>query len=178
MHDDRVPVKNVGPDLLAEMQYEHRDVAQQKLWGWIGIFFGGFIASMVITAGIYAIFIPNWYKLGQVPAPSPYRRLPPHPQVQVEPKRDMQLFRQAETKQVLGQEGATPGTQPKMTIEAAIDKLAGEEGIAGVKGTAVAERGTGYPGSRQFGGEAPATAEGKPDASGGEAGHDDEHGGH
>lgn len=170
MHDDHVPAKNVGPDLLESLKYERRDVSQQKLWGWIVIFFIGFIVSMFITAGIYAIFIPNWYKLGQVPAPSPYRKLPPVPQLQVDARRDMELYRQIEAKQVAGSEGAVPNTKPSMTIEAAIDKLAGEEGIAGIKGTEVAERGTAYPGSRNFNGvEAPAEDTGKSDLEGGEA---------
>lgn len=155
MHDDRVPVKPAGPDLLAEMKYEHRDIALEKLMWFIGVFFIGFIAAMLITVGIYQFFIPNWAKLGKIPEPSPYRRLPPLPQVQVNPQRDMELFRLAEDKQVSGEQGAVPGTKSAMTVTAAIDQLAGQDGIAGIKGTTEAKRGEFYPGSRAYDGKAP-----------------------
>jgi hypothetical protein len=153
MHDDHVPVKNAGPDLLSEMKFEHRDIALQKLMGFIVVFIVGFIAAMIVTIGIYQFFIPDWAKLGKIAAPSPYRRLPPHPQIQVDPKHDMELYRLAEDKQVSGEQGAIPGTKPAMTVTAAIDKLAGQEGIAGITGTTEAKRGEFFPGSRAFAGK-------------------------
>lgn len=156
MHDDRVPAKNAGPDLLAKMDYEHRDIALQKLMWFITVFIIGFLAAMLITVGIYQFFIPNWAKLGKIPEPSPYRRLPPHPQVQVDPRRDMALYRLAEDKQTSGEQGAVAGTKPAMTVTAAIEKLAAQDGIAGITGTAEAKRGEYFPGSRAFDGKPPA----------------------
>lgn len=168
MHDDRVPVKTAGPDLLEEMKYEHRDIALQKLMWFIAVFFVGFIAAMIVTVGIYQFFIPDWAKLGRIPEPSPYRRLPPHPQIQVDPQRDMQEFRLAEDKQVSGEQGAVTGTKAVMTVTAAIDKLAGDEGIAGIKGTTEAKRGDHFPGSRAYEGNTTGIYE----STGGPAGSD------
>ncbi len=160
MADEHVPAKNAGPDLLAEMKYEHRDIALQKLMGFIVVFIVGFVSAMIVSIGIYQFFIPNWAKLGKIPEPSPYRRLPPLPQLQVDPKRDMQQFRLAEDKQVSGEQGAVTGTRPAMTITAAIDKLASEDGIAGIKGTEEARRGDYFPGSRAYDGKAPESSHG------------------
>jgi hypothetical protein len=149
---EQVPEHDSGPNLLAQMRYEQRDANINKTMISIVIFIGFFVFSMVITLGIYAYFIPDWGKLGQIAKPLEYRPIPPHPQLQVEPKVEMAAYRMAEDKLVRGEQGSVPGTKPAMTIEAAIENIATERGISGVKGTALKERGNAYPGSGMYAG--------------------------
>ncbi|GAB4456579.1 MAG: hypothetical protein OHK0029_14790 [Armatimonadaceae bacterium] len=163
---------DISSDLLAEMQYEPRDASVPKIFRWIGYFMLFFVGSIVLTIGIYQFFIPDWARLGQIAEPSPYRPLPPHPQVQAEPREDMAFFRLAEDKQVLGLDGAVPNTLPEMTIDAAIEKIASEKGISGIRGTALRGGPPTYPGNAMYPSLSPKMTD---DVPHGEA-HGEEHG--
>lgn len=131
--------EQTNPDLLQQMAYEPKDVnIKQVLMGVVALLIF-FVICMGVIAFLYNIFIPDWGKLGrQEPLPVG-RRMPPQPQVQTNPKRDFELYRQAEDKTISGQ-----GTA--MSVEQAIDAMATQKGISGLRGDALHQQGSGYPG--------------------------------
>jgi hypothetical protein len=174
------PGTPVSPNLLAQMGYETRDVALRPIMLSIVTLFVFIFLTLLVSAGIYQIFIPNWAKLGRPVAPPAARRLPPHPQIQAEPKHDMALFRRAEDRLLRGDEADSTGAKQTMTIDQAMDTIATQRGIAGVTGTTLTQRGTSGPGQ----GHRPsaATTEGSGGTPRGgentEGGHGSESGGH
>ena len=137
--------ESVGPDVLHQMGYEPRDADLKSVLNSVFALFAFFLVTMGITVLLYSIFVPNWAKLNDREPLPPGRRLPPNPQLQTAPRRDMELYRQAEDKTLAGQNGA-------MSVEQAIDAVAEQKGIAGIRGTAIKERGTAYPGALSAGG--------------------------
>jgi hypothetical protein len=181
------PGTPVSPNLLAQMGYETRDVLLRPvIVALVTLFFFIFL-TLGATAVIYSIFIPNWAKLGRPAAPPAARRLPPHPQLQAEPKHDMALFRRAEDRLLNGTEADSTGAKQTMTIDQAMDTIATQRGIAGVTGTTVTERGNSGPGQGHNASAAPQTTEGSggttlPDTprsdENTQGGHGSESGGH
>jgi hypothetical protein len=146
------------PDLLEQMGYETRDIDLRRIFFWIAMLFVLIFGAMVISIVFYIIFIPGWAKLGQ-PTPIPAnRRLPPHPQVQVDPKKDMRLYQLAEDRVLRAEIGDAKSAKPALSVDQAVDLMASERGIAGVRGTAVRQRGTSYPGSGDYEGASSAAA--------------------
>jgi hypothetical protein len=138
------------PDLLEQLGYEPRDIDLRRIFFWIGMLFILIAGASVASVVCYAIFIPGWAKLGQ-PMPIPAnRRLPPNPQVQVNPKKDMALYQQAEDRVLRAEIGDGKSPKPNLSVDQAVDLMASERGIAGIRGTAVRQRGTAYPGSGDF----------------------------
>lgn len=138
---------NNMPDLLSQLGYEPRDVSLRGIFIGIGSLFVFIFVAMGVSIALYNLFIPDWYKSSTRMPMSAERRLPPHPQIQVEPKRDMALYRAAEDELVAGKIQDGHGHTAKISIEDAMNKVATERGIAGIRGDAPAVRGNSYPGS-------------------------------
>jgi hypothetical protein len=138
------------PDLLEQLGYEPRDIDLRRIFFWIGMLFLLIVGSMIISIIFYVIFIPGWAKLGQPVPLSANRRLPPNPQVQVNPKKDMALYQQAEDRVLRAEIGEGKSPKPNLSVDQAVELMASDRGIAGVRGTAVRPRGTSYPGSGDF----------------------------
>ncbi|GEM_PF-4142565 len=135
-------------DLLARMGYETRDVETRSILSWLAVLFVFLVMATGGTLLLYRVFVPAELVAqtrGQGQRPS---RVPLQPQVQMDPKRDMRQFRQAEEAALVGgvttREGLT--TVP---VDVAIDRLA-ESGISGISGTALPTPPAGAPGSGQF----------------------------
>ena len=143
----RSKTKNEMPDLLSQMGYEPTDVNLRSVFTGIIALFVFIALAMLFTAGLYTVFIPGWYKAEtRMPMPAG-RRMPPHPQIQTEPRRDMALYRQAEDALVAGKGNDGHGHNATMSVDDAMTALATQKGIAGVRGDAPAMRGNAYPGS-------------------------------
>ena len=144
--DHAVPKDNV--DLLSQMGYENRDISLNAIITWIvGLF--GFIAVVTgATILLYNFFVPPGVELERVSPLASVRRLPPYPQLQTAPKRDMIEYRQAEdailTTVTKGREG-----QANLPIPDAIDAVA-NRGISGISGTGESKLSPAYPGSGNY----------------------------
>ena len=78
------------------------------------------------------------------------KKVPPYPQLQADPRRDMNEYRQAEANVVNGfaSDGTMgAGAKNPLSISAAMDTLANDRGIAGVRGNSVEQESAAYPGS-------------------------------
>lgn len=152
-------------DLLAGLGYEPRDIALSTILRWVAFLFVFIFATLILSLGIYRFFVPAATEIGKS-SPLLYQRtLPPNPQLQAYPKRDMMVWRQAEDALIAGKTKDPATGRPVMNVNEAIDRLA-ERGIAGIKGTKVRERGPGYPGSGLYGtGEVPADNTGANDTT-------------
>jgi hypothetical protein len=148
MRKDESPGTPVSPNLLAQMGYETRDVILRPLVMSLLALLVFIVVSLVSMFFLYQAFIPNWAKVGQPVTPPAARRLPPHPQIQAEPKQDMAIFRIAEDGVVSGNAPDSTGARQTMRIEEAIDVMATQRGIAGITGTEVRDRGDSGPGQR------------------------------
>ena len=151
------------PDLLSQMGYEPTDVNLRGVFTGIIALFVFIFVTMGVSIVLYNVFIPDWYKTGsQQPMPAG-RRMPPHPQIQTEPRRDMAFYREAEDALVAGKTDDGHGHSATMSIDDAMNALATQNGIAGVRGDAPALRGNAYPGSAGLTtGNAPAAPESAP----------------
>ena len=141
--------------------YEHTDVKLAPLV----LSFGGLVGLFVVaSAGMMWFFNftkPKYASDANVPGWSVERKLPAHPQLQANPKEEMNLFKEAEK----------PYTE---RIESAIDVVA-KQGISGVAGNEPASSfTTEYPGSRS--GNAGISGHGSEEHS--DAGHSEGHQGH
>lgn len=141
----------VDRDLLRSMGYEPRDVALNTLVRWLAFLFVFIGFTTAITLILYKLFVPKTAELEKVAplAVKPAgRRLPPNPQLQASPKRDMMQFRRAEDRVLNGYTYSRAG-QVALPVDSAIDQLA-NAGISGIRGTATPGLPTGYPGSGQY----------------------------
>lgn len=142
--------ESTNAELAAEIGYETKDVnIRQTLVGIVALLVFFAVAQIGILV-LYAGIMPDWAKLGH-PEPLPVnRRIPPYPQIQTDPHVDIERYRQAEEKELGGKDSA-------MSVDQAIDVMATQKGIAGVRGDAVHERATGFPGQTSaMGASAPA----------------------
>jgi hypothetical protein len=141
--------------------YEHTDVKLAPLV----LSFGGLVGLFVVASAAMMWFFnftkPKYASDANVPGWSVERKLPAHPQLQANPKEEMNLFKEAE---------APYGKR----IESAIDVVA-KQGISGVSANEP-ESGfkTQYPGSRS--GNAASSVHGTEEHS--DAGHSEGHQGH
>jgi hypothetical protein len=138
-------------EVLSQMGYETRDVSLPALVRWLVVLFGLIIAATVGTKYlIYDRLLPDYS--AQLSQPVLHqRRVPPFPQIQAEPKKDMMVYRGAED-DVLAGAAAMPNEKAGLSVSAAIDVLANTKGIAGVTGNRVTtgDQGTGSaPASRE-----------------------------
>ena len=141
--------------------YEHTDVKM----GPLVLAFGGLVGLFVTSSAAMMWFLnftsPKYASDVNVPGWSVERKLPAHPQLQANPKEEMNLFKEAE---------APYGKR----IESAIDVVA-KQGISGVAANEPTnEFKTQYPGSRS--GNAGVSGHGSEEHSG--AGHSEGHQGH
>ena len=141
--------------------YEHTDVKM----GPLVLAFGGLVGLFVTSSAAMMLFLnftsPKYASDVNVPGWSVERKLPAHPQLQANPKEEMNLFKEAE---------APYGKR----IESAIDVVA-KQGISGVAANEpTSEFKTQYPGSRS--GNAGVSGHGSEEHSG--AGHSEGHQGH
>lgn len=143
---DRVP-----PDLLQEMGYETRDVGPMAIIRWLGGL-GVFIA--IVTFGTLALmdsFIPETGRIAyesEMFRTQPIRNMPPQPQLQVLPKRDMIMYRRDEKRRLDGYSNTSEG-RVSIPINDAIDAYAAK-GISGVTKTAEPNQSDAYPGSGRY----------------------------
>ena len=156
------------PDLLEQLGYEPRDIDLRRILFWIAMLFVLIVGSMAISIVCYMVFIPGWAKLGQPTSIPANRRLPPHPQIQVDPKKDMTLYQLAEDRVLRAEIGDGKSPKPNLSVDQAVDLMASERGIAGIKGTAIHQRGTSYPGSGDYEGASSAPAAPVESTNGGE----------
>lgn len=138
--------------------YEHTDVKLAPLV----LSFGGLVGLFVVaSAGMMWFFNftkPKYASDANVPGWSVERKLPAHPQLQANPKEEMNLFKEAEK----------PYSE---RIESAIDVVA-KQGISGVAGNEpTSSFKSEYPGSRS----AKGNAVGHGDSHGDAADHGTEH---
>jgi hypothetical protein len=134
--------------LLAQMGYETRDIALNTLVRWL-VFLGVFIIVMMATAYVtYKVFVPNWVETERTAPLEHVRKIPPYPQLQADPRRDIIEFRQAEDDVVNGYTAGGPkGQRTNVPIATAIDILANQRGIAGIRGSQAKPESEAYPGS-------------------------------
>jgi hypothetical protein len=183
MRKEESPGTPVSPNLLAQMGYETRDVILRPLVVALGGLLALIVATLIFMFFLYQFFIPDWAKVGKPGLPSTARRLPPNPQLQADPKRDMVIFREAEDAVHTGTVADTTGAKPTMKIEDAIETMATQTGIAGVTGTEVRQRGTSGPGQRTAdktpeAPSAPGGHGGSPESGTSDGGHSGATGGH
>lgn len=158
-HGPKAP--DVDLDQLVKLGYDTRDVALNTLVKWLVFLFVFIAGTTLVTMVLYNFFVPRRTELERI-APlavaTEGRRLPPNPQLQARPVRDMIQFRRAEERVIDGYTYTAQG-QVAVPIDQAIDELA-TRGIAGIKGTKMPVRGTDYPGSGNFAPVAGATSGG------------------
>lgn len=124
-------------DLLSDLGYEHRDVAFRKIALWLSILFGFLVFSGVVTMELFHFFTPAYVEAAKkVPAFKQQRDLPPHPQVQADPRRDLLHFHLADDA------SAEAIDEAKKAIASA--------GIAGVAQGAAKKETLSYPGSGAY----------------------------
>ena len=119
--------------------YEHTDVKLAPLV----LSFGGLVGLFVMASAAMMWFFnftkPKYSSDTNVPGWSVERKFPAHPQVQANPKEEMNLFKEAEA----------PYSK---RIESALNVVA-QQGISGVAGNEPSSAfKTSYPGSRSVGG--------------------------
>lgn len=134
---------NVNEGTIPELGYEHRDVNLPAIVRWMSIF-AAFVVVSILTIQfiIYPFFTPDWKKLERtVPTFVTAPRTPPYPQVQGNPKLDMEVFKASEEKL-------------HENINKAKDTLA-NRGLAGVTTNAPVEEGKSFPGSGDYAGAEP-----------------------
>ena len=145
-HGHAAPKDNV--DLLSQMGYENRDISLNTIALWVFFLFVFIAFTTLGTIKIYQWMVPAGAETERVSPLANVRRVPPYPQLQTAPRRDMMEFRQAEDA-VIG--GVTKGAngQLNMPIDRAIDAVA-TRGISGVSGTGGKPVSNAYPGSGDF----------------------------
>ena len=140
---------HVSPDILAQMGYETRDIALNTLVRWLFFLFAFIAVTVGATIGLYNWFVPNKVELERVSPLASTRRVPPHPQLQRSPKNDMIEYRQAEAAAVEEESRNANGTV-NIPVSRAMEILANERGIAGIKGSQTAPVSNSYPGSGNY----------------------------
>lgn len=147
-HGHGAPKDNV--DLLSQMGYENRDISFNTVaWSVVFLFGFAFVISL-ITLGIYNFFVPTKVEQERVSPLMSVRRVPPYPQLQAAPKRDMIEFRQAEDAVLTGANKGADG-HTSIPIDQAMNAISAR-GISGVSGTKTRPESISYPGSGDFSG--------------------------
>lgn len=148
-HGSKAP--DVDLDQLVKLGYDTRDVALNTLVKWLIFLFAFIAGTTTVTLVLYNWFVPRRAELERI-APlavsTEGRRLPPNPQLQARPVRDMIQFRRAEERVLDGYTYVAPG-RVAIPVDQAINEMA-TRGIAGISGTADAPRVTDYPGSGNY----------------------------
>ncbi|MFM7323032.1 MAG: hypothetical protein ACKO5K_16150 [Armatimonadota bacterium] len=128
MHDS-----HGGQDVLADLGYENKDVKLAPLMGALG----GLVALIVVSIfGIlwfYDFTSPRYEMDKGKPRWETERKLPPHPQIQADPKEEMVLYYKAEAPYV-------------KSLEAAKRAAAG----SGSEAHSTSHEGKSYPGSGDY----------------------------
>lgn len=157
-----------GPsvEILSQMGYEARDVSLNVLGRWL-IFLGIFIAAMTAASFfIYKTLVPSYAEVEHSPRLPHVATLPPYPQIQVDPHRDIMEFKQAEEDVIAGATASVAGgAKTNIPISQAIDQMA-EKGIAGVSGSDLRPDSPAYPGSSDYTVVVTAKADGPPTTDG------------
>jgi hypothetical protein len=148
-HDHGHAPDPLSPDLLAAMKYETRDIALNTLILWFGNLIIFIVIVTTITLFLYSQFVPGKAELERTSPLASVRVVPPHPQLQVAPKRDMIEYRLAEKHEFSEPTKNADGTV-NLPIERAMKMLADEKGISGKKGSEPAPERTAFPGSGDY----------------------------
>lgn len=136
---------NTNEGTIPELGYDHRDVNLKGIVYWMSIFTAFVVASILtIQFLIYPFFSPDWKKLERdVPKFVTAPRTPPYPQVQADPKLDMEVFKASEEAKY-------------EELKKAKEALAAR-GISGVTAETPKEEGHSFPGSGDYTGASKAT---------------------
>ena len=151
MHSKK-PRNEPSLDLLAQMGYETRDVAFRTLAGWIAALFAFAIGTSFVMAWTFRWFAPDVNEVQKQHAyPLAFvRRLPPNPQIQADPKRDMKIYHAGEDASITQLHWANEAkTKVNIPIDRAMDEMAAK-GISGISGSAKTEFSPSYPGSGDY----------------------------
>lgn len=146
----RGPADNI--DLLEQMGYETRDVSLPGLSRWLIVFAVFLGAATIGSLALYHKLIPDFAR-DQSSAPMMHvRHVPPFPQIQAEPRRDMMEYRTAEDGVLAG--GPSASAKAGTSIDDAIATIANVRGISGIRGSALPKLGStnhSYPGGGDYG---------------------------
>ncbi|MBB6051075.1 hypothetical protein [Armatimonas rosea] len=147
---------DINDGTIPELGYDHRDVNLKAIVFWMSIF-SAFVVVSILTIQFFAypFFTPDWKKLEkQVPAFVTAPRTPPFPQVQADPKLDMEVFKASEERQ-------------HEAMNKAKEALAAR-GLAGITTNTEHAEGKSFPGSGDYAGvdhkAKPTEAEGEHEA--------------
>jgi len=159
-HDHDHPGDSVPADLLVQMGYETRDIGPEGIFKAIAILFVCIgVVSALIFALLYWVFVPQTGAIAyeaRLYDSSPVRHMPPQPQIQTLPKRDIIMYRRLEKRELDEYTTADKGNIA-IPVDQAIDQIAAE-GISGVKEGTPKPKADAYPGSGIYENPAPAAS--------------------
>jgi hypothetical protein len=129
---------DVNEGTIPELGYDHRDVNLKAIVFWMSIFAAFVVVSIAAIQFLaYPFFTPDWKKLEkEVPAYVTAPRIPPYPQVQADPKLDMEVFKASEESK-------------HEALNKAKEELAAR-GLAGVTANTPLAEEKSYPGSGKY----------------------------
>lgn len=138
---------DVNEGTIPELGYDHRDVNLKAIVFWMSIFAAFVVVAIAVIQFLaYPFFTPDWKKLEkEVPAYVTAPRTPPYPQVQADPKLDMEVFKASEETQ-------------HEAVNKAKEALAAR-GLAGVTANTAPAEEKSYPGSGKYAGAENKSAE-------------------
>lgn len=128
---------NLNEGTIPELRYDHRDINMVEIVKWVSIFLAFVIICIFAAMASYEFFTPDWKKEERaLPAYVTKPRVPPFPQLQADPRLDMEVFKAAEI--------------PKREALAKIKDAAATRGISGVGSESKAAEKESYPGSGDY----------------------------
>lgn len=128
---------NVDEGTIPELRYDHRDINMAQIVKWVSIFLAFVVICIFAAMASYKFFTPDWKKEERaLPLYVTKPRVPPFPQLQADPKLDMELYKAAEAQQL----GAL----------ARVKKEAAERGISGVGSRTGSDEKVSFPGSGDY----------------------------
>jgi hypothetical protein len=129
---------DINEKTIPALGYDHRDVNLVAIVKWMSIFATFVTGSIILIQFVfYPLFTPDWRKLERdVPAFVAAPRVPPYPQVQADPKLDMEVFKASEE----GLHEAVNKAKEALAVR----------GISGVTGGVAKDEGHSFPGSGDY----------------------------
>jgi hypothetical protein len=149
LHGHHTATPDPNLDLLVKLGYDTRDVPLQPLVRWLGGLAMLIVVATLIGFGLFKWLVPSYSELTSG-SPLPYvRLLPPNPEIQVRPRRDMIDYWTRVDPIVKGYTAGDNG-RVNLPIGRAMDLMA-RKGISGVTGdNAVVASTDAYPGSGKY----------------------------
>lgn len=136
---------NTNEGTHPELGYDHRDINLRAIIQWNAIFLAFVVICIFAAMAAYSFFTPDWKKEERaLPSYVTKARVPPFPQVQGDPKLDMEVFKAVET--------------PKREALEKVKEEQAAKGISGVTGEDNKGEGHSFPGSGDYIGHGKAEA--------------------